>query len=649
VLSRYNPLTIKFAISLKAKMGNASYEGLRRVFKIPSKRYLLSFRQSSLEDPDGMLEDVLRAMRDKAKLRGYRGWQLRGAVSFDGMKIREGLYWSINSGTIIGFAHDVFDHPDVIAAEFTRHARSAERAESPLVLPLAKEYLVFYFSSLDPKVSFRFPVARYCLSSIKPGFLVANIPAVLKGLDEFGFVAVSVTCDGAGENHKALSALADISADTFLETVVGKKLDLVDDEGEFDAVEVVSVVGDYRVQVRRVSAPAPAAAAEVPAAPAAPPAAVAVPPAAAPPPAGCDPAPLAPLPPQPTFEVDLAVQNHVWRDRPRSLLLFPEIGGHRLLDFFHHGLLPGNIDYSKKIAFAHPSRRGEVVFVNQDMPHILKRTVNCIERHTLQKRGPGGEFEPLSLKMIHEAWKCLGGGSSVFVRTEDMAALTIAHFLKECFNRMRVGLAAQVASRRAASVMTRAAAGGCAAGRQPLPLAEQRLYSSLIAFCLKMDRIVDIMNARGTEREAPILNSPQHVLIDEVLDILKWFADWRSEVEDSDLEVEEVFLGKRLWEDLNGLLLGVACTARFNLARFPLEAMLQRRLDQDPCEHHFNHVRQGGGTSHSNPTAQEATSSTAIAGTLHAASLGDRGNSSGANVSMAEAMEPLPKRVPRGR
>lgn len=337
-------MTIKTAISLKAKMGNESYEGLRRVFKIPSKRYLLSFRQSSLEDPDGMLEDVLRAMRDKAKLRGYRDWQLRGAVSFDGMKIREGLYWSINSGTIVGFAHDVFDHPDVIAAEFTRHARSAERAESPLVLPLAKEYLVFYFSSLDPQVSFRFPIARYCLSSIKPGFLIATIPAVLKGLDEFGFVGVSVTCDGAGENHKALSALADISADHFLETVVGKKLDLVDDEGEIEAVEIVSVVGDHRVQVRRVSGPAPPPAAPPAAPPAVPPVAppvavvpppvVAAPPAAPPPappppaapppaaphPAGFVPAPLAPLPPQPpTFEVDLAVRSHVWRDRPRSL------------------------------------------------------------------------------------------------------------------------------------------------------------------------------------------------------------------------------------------------------------------------------------------------------------------------------------------
>jgi hypothetical protein len=31
------------------------------------------------------------------------------------------------------------------------------------------------------------------------GFLVGAVTDVLRGLDKFGFVAVSVTCDGAGE------------------------------------------------------------------------------------------------------------------------------------------------------------------------------------------------------------------------------------------------------------------------------------------------------------------------------------------------------------------------------------------------------------------------------------------------------------------
>jgi hypothetical protein len=347
------------------------------------------------------------------------------------------------------------------------------------------------------------------------------------------------------------------------------------------------------------------------------------------------------------FEVNLAEEHHVWRDRPKSLRFAPEVVGHRVLDFFHHGPLPENIDYSKKIAFMHPSRRGVFCFVNQDMPHVVKRCVNCLENHTLMKHDADNELRPLALKMIHRAWQCFGGGMGPnFIRTDEIANLTSAHFEKNCFSRMRVGLAVQVVSTRAGSMMVKAAAGECGPGCAPLPERERVLYSCLIELCKKLDRIVDIMNARG-ERGAPIMNSPQHGLIGEVLDILKWFSDWRSALEAAEQNLETAFFGKTLWEDLPGLLLGVACTARFNLAMFPGESMLQRRLDQDVCEHHFNHVRQGGGSSHSNPAAYEACRLTAVAGTVHAASLGNRGNSSGAHVTVAEAMEPLARKRSR--
>ena len=47
----------------------------------------------------------------------------------------------------------------------------------------------------------------------------------------------------------------------------------------------------------------------------------------------------------------------------------------------------------------------------------------------------------------------------------------------------------------------------------------RRQYSSLIEHCRKLDRLQDIFNARST-RNAPILNSPQSFLLDEVIDIL---------------------------------------------------------------------------------------------------------------------------------
>ena len=62
-----------------------------------------------------------------------------------------------------------------------------------------------------------------------------------------------------------------------------------------------------------------------------------------------------------------------------------------------------------------------------------------------------------------------------------------------------------------------------------------------------------------------------------------WFSEWKSGLEAHREDPEVAFLHHTTLEDINGLLLGVACTAGSNLAMFPDEALVQRRLDQDPC------------------------------------------------------------------
>jgi hypothetical protein len=195
---------------------------------------------------------------------------------------------------------------------------------------------------------------------------------------------------------------------------------------------------------------------------------------------------------------------------------------------------------------------------------------------------------------------------------------------------------------RGARVMLEAPKGTCGVGCSPLPVSARGLYGSLVEFSRTLDRVVDIMNARS-ERGAGPIDSPHSPLIHEALELLVWFCEWKSDLEAHGEDLEVAFLHHTTWEDINGLLLGVACTARFNLAMFPDEALVQRRLDQDPCEHHFNHLRQGGGAT-SNITASRACGLSAIAGTLHSAAMGGRaGNSGQATRTLAEAMEPLPR------
>lgn len=130
------------------------------------------------------------------------------------------------------------------------------------------------------------------------------------------------------------------------------------------------------------------------------------------------------------------------------------------------------------------------------------------------------------------------------------------------------------------------------------------------------------------EKDAPLVDSPQHDLIYESLEILDWFALWRvsarlsscsmlaakhahlyfatisrcptskqkADLETRGLDLETHFFPRELWEDLNSMVLGFACACRFYLLEDGTHAWAQRRGNQDACEHHFASVRQGGST-----------------------------------------------------
>ena len=289
------------------------------------------------------------------------------------------------------------------------------------------------------------------------------------------------------------------------------------------------------------------------------------------------------------------------------------------------------------------------MFVNQDMTHVTKRCVNTLElsnpgsgKSRSLKKHHEGVLEELCLDMTMRARECLGGGDPACIRDSDTRRLSRQHFEKDCFSRMRVPLAFQVVSASAARLLRRAAAGDHGYGKSALPEGARK-FTCLIELCEKLNRVVDIMNARS-EMKAPILSSPQHELISESLGILGWFAEWHADLGRSGEDMDTAFFPQALWEDINGLLLGVACTARFCLAAFPGEQLLQRRLDQDPCEHHFNHVRGNAGSTRS-PDLRQCTQSTSTAGDMHAGGLtGGLTGNSGQKSTEASFLSPLPRK-----
>ena len=87
--------------------------------------------------------------------------------------------------------------------------------------------------------------------------------------------------------------------------------------------------------------------------------------------------------------------------------------------------------------------------------------------------------------------------------------------------------------------------------------------------------------------------------------ILGYFCDWRADLNGRVDNPESAFFPKGIYDDLNSLVLGFTALARCHLRRFPSSSVVQRRCNQDCCEHHFSHQRQscGGGV---NPTSVQA-------------------------------------------
>jgi len=112
-----------------------------------------------------------------------------------------------------------------------------------------------------------------------------------------------------------------------------------------------------------------------------------------------------------------------------------------------------NIDLTIGVAFRHPVH-GLAVFILGDMPHLVKKVVNCLEltggrgteRDLRRRHSAVGPDNPtaLNLGMIKEAWVRSGGGVLGALR---IGKLTSSHFPpKEPRSRMRVNLATQVLS-----------------------------------------------------------------------------------------------------------------------------------------------------------------------------------------------------------
>jgi len=214
---RYSPATIKVAIALCAKLGKSTYDEVRKLFLLPTGRHLQNYSNFGADDAEGVMVAMLRAMREKAVAARAGRWDRCGAVTFDAMSVKGGVFFDYHTGRLLGFAYD--DHLyDTVLSDFRSHAQSLQDKGAAHAPEPAKHYLVYYFVGLG-EIKFAFPVARFALTSIKAANLAGIFNSVVIELARHSFRVIAAVFDGAQENRSFHKLHAKRSASEFLDGV----------------------------------------------------------------------------------------------------------------------------------------------------------------------------------------------------------------------------------------------------------------------------------------------------------------------------------------------------------------------------------------------------------------------------------------------
>jgi len=253
------------------------------------------------------------------------------------------------------------------------------------------------------------------------------------------------------------------------------------------------------------------------------------------------------------------------------------------------------VDFSIKVAFTDLTT-GNITVILPDMPHLVKNMVTAMELSSTPSSKRDLYFDadnPVNLNMIKAVWKATGGKSNQQQHTK----LTLQHFEKNPFTRMRVYLAVQVLSNSVRIMLVEAVDDDSI----KVPLDKSK-YAHLIEFIEKMNRLVDICNGRDGNWGPDNGRAVQK----ELLDTLAWFWNWRKNHDERVKEekgTEYNFFADATWMCIQRLLLGLVVLIE-DLCIRKGQTIVPRRLNTDDLENHFANCRQFVGGSHDKLTVK---------------------------------------------
>ena len=193
---RWHPQIIRWCLHLRLKSSGA-YKELREsgILRLPSERTLRDYTYC-VPPKAGLQGDVESQLVKVSQLSTLEDWEKFVTITFDEMKIREGLVYDKCNDQLIGFVQ--LDDITNSLLELERTCKS-----TPSSPEVATHMLLLLVWGLT--ISLKFPLAQFPTTGVTAYQLYPLISEAILRLEMLGFKVICITSNGASSNRKLLA------------------------------------------------------------------------------------------------------------------------------------------------------------------------------------------------------------------------------------------------------------------------------------------------------------------------------------------------------------------------------------------------------------------------------------------------------------
>eukprot|EP00957_Ditylum_brightwellii_P024662 1863312-Ditylum_brightwellii.AAC.2 len=214
-----------FCIWIKAKLGAGSYNFVAKVFNIKSAQTLNSYEGSDCSKADMVMWDTLgikTKTRDhyytktKIKLCGEKDFRQHGSLAGNLFTIKDKIVYDFYLLQMKGFVDEFWNSADAIAAALASLS-TEEGKDTTDMLEAARHYFVIFSVWSGKEQPFTLIAARFTVKNLSYTYLYDRYLEKITALSLYGFVATSITGDGASENRSMLNECATVTVGNLIE------------------------------------------------------------------------------------------------------------------------------------------------------------------------------------------------------------------------------------------------------------------------------------------------------------------------------------------------------------------------------------------------------------------------------------------------